>query len=381
MEAVGRLAGGVAHDFNNVLSVILGHAERLQRALGAEHPARADTVQIISAAERAAVLTRQLLAFGRRQVLEPRIVRLDSVANEARGSLDHVLGERIDLTLQAPSALGRVRADPGQMTEVLLNLAVNARDAMPDGGRLTIEFADVALDERYAREHTPCEPGRYVMMAVTDTGTGMDAETSQRVFEPFFTTKPGAHGAGLGLATVYGIVKQSGGFIWVYSEPGVGTSFKVYLPRVDEPAEEGRLLAEPDAARPVRRGARLLVVEDDDGVREIMADLLEAAGYAVSAIGHPLVALETVAALGEAPDLLVTDVVMPGMSGRDLAQRLRSRQPDLRVIFVSGYAGEALARRGEIDSGDRFLLKPFSEKAFLLAVAEALESIPWREAR
>jgi two-component system cell cycle sensor histidine kinase/response regulator CckA len=272
-----------------------------------------------------------------------------------------------------PERLASVRADPGQMVQVLLNLAVNARDAMPSGGRLTLEFADVQLDERYAVGHPPLQAGRYVMLAVTDSGHGMDAETQRRVFEPFFTTKPEGHGTGLGLSTVYGIVKQSGGFVWVYSEIGVGTTFKVYLPSVDEPAEAvaPAPLAPPSASVGLPAGTRILLVEDDDGVRELMADVLEAAGCVVVAVSRPVQAVEVAASMDRI-DLLVTDVIMPGMSGHELAHRLMERQPALRALYVSGYAGEALARHGGIDRGERFLQKPFSERGLLESVVAAL---------
>ncbi len=272
-----------------------------------------------------------------------------------------------------PESLGSVRADPGQMVQVVMNLAVNARDAMPRGGRLTIECADTELDERYAVGHPPILAGRYVMMAVSDTGQGMDAETQRRIFEPFFTTKSEGHGTGLGLSTVYGIVKQSGGFVWVYSEVGVGTTFKVYLPRVDQPPEP--IAAAPQASAPRCRARRdalvILLVEDDDGVRELMADILETEGYVVVATGRPAAALELAPSLG-AIDLLVTDVIMPGMSGHELAAKLVERQAGLRTLYVSGYAGEALARYGGIDRSERFLQKPFSERALLDSVAAAL---------
>jgi PAS domain S-box-containing protein len=380
MEAIGRLAGGVAHDFNNLLSVISGHGERLLDELGPEHPNRGRVEQVLWSAGKAAQLTRQLLAFSRRQVLEPRVVRLDAVVSDARQMLERVIGEDIDLAVAVSEKLGSVRADPGQMVQVLLNLAVNARDAMPQGGRLTIEFADVDLDARYASSHPPFVPGPYVMLAVTDTGLGMDAETQRRIFEPFFTTKPEGQGTGLGLSTVYGIVKQSGGFVWVYSEPRIGTSFKVYLPRVGEPALPEAPGEAPDApartaAHPAR--GRVLLAEDDAGVRGLMKDILEGQGHLVLSAEHPMQALE-LASGSEPVDVLVTDVIMPGMSGRELARRLQARQPGVRVLFVSGYAGEALARHGGIARGERFLQKPFSERALLDSVAAAIEDAPVR---
>jgi two-component system cell cycle sensor histidine kinase/response regulator CckA len=373
MEAIGRLAGGVAHDFNNLLSVIQGHAEKLAKDLDAADPRRDRVEQILWSAARAAELTRQLLAFGRLQVLEPQVLRLDAVAADAEKMLERLIGEDVRLHVAHPATLGRVRADRSQLVQVLLNLAVNARDAMPRGGRLTVEFADADLDERYAAAHPPCHPGRFVMMAVSDTGHGMDAETQKRVFEPFFTTKPEGRGTGLGLSTVYGIVKQSGGFIWVYSEVGVGTTFKVYLPRVDEAETASRPAPGPSAR--ARAGARILLVEDDESVRGLVADLLQEAGYVVLSAGSPASALALAATAGPL-DLLVTDVIMPGMSGRDLARKLEAERPGLRVLYVSGYAGEALSRHGGIERGEHFVSKPFSERGLLDAVVSALAGSP-----
>jgi two-component system cell cycle sensor histidine kinase/response regulator CckA len=373
MEAIGRLAGGVAHDFNNLLSVISGQAERLTKELEPGDPRRERVDQILWSAARAAELTRQLLAFGRLQVLKPTVVRLDAVAADAQKMLERVIGEDVQLHVARPAALGRVRADPSQIVQVLLNLVVNARDAMPRGGRLTVEFADADLDERYASAHPPCHGGRFVMMAVSDTGHGMDAETQKRVFEPFFTTKPEGRGTGLGLSTVYGIVKQSGGFIWAYSEVGVGSTFKVYLPRVEEAETSTEPPAPAPAARPA--GGRILLVEDDEGVRSLMADLLQEAGYSVLSSGNPASAL-ALASGGGPLDLLVTDVIMPGMSGRELARRLGAECPGLRVLYVSGYAGEALSRHGGIEPGEHFLSKPFSERALIEAAAAALAGSP-----
>jgi two-component system, cell cycle sensor histidine kinase and response regulator CckA len=372
MEAIGRLAGGIAHDFNNLLSVILGHAEQLAAGLAGRSDLSARARQITWTAEKAASLTRQLLAFSRQQVLAPRVVRLDSVVSDARDMLQRVIGEDVELAVVPAPALGCVRADPGQLVQVLLNLAVNARDAMPHGGRLTVEFEDVQLDEGYVASHPPCLPGPYVMMAVTDTGHGMDAETQRRVFEPFFTTKPEGVGTGLGLSTVYGIIKQSGGFLWVYSEPGVGTSFKAYLPRVDAPEQ----LDEPPepAASPASVAgprSRILLVEDDDGVRELLADILEAEGHVVVASALPSDALR-LADQHQRFDLLISDVIMPGMSGRELAHLLLERSRVARVLFVSGYAGEALARQGGLERGERFLSKPFNRRTLLDTVRQAL---------
>ena len=370
MEAIGRLAGGVAHDFNNLLSVIEGHGELLLAEVGQETPGRKRVEEILGAAARAATITRQLLAYTRQQVLEPRVLRLDKVVGEARHMLERVLGEDVTLAVVAPKDLWRVRADPNQIVQILLNLAVNARDAMPRGGTLRIELADRELDDRYAAGHRPCPAGRYAMLAVSDTGLGMDAETQRRIFEPFFTTKKAGEGTGLGLSMVYGIVKQSGGFIWVSSEEGRGTTFEIYLPRVDE--AEAEVAAAPPLSPPSHAAGRILLVEDDPGVRGLMAELLEARGYTVRAAGSPAEALAWAENSPEPLDLLVTDVVMPGLGGPELADRLGALRPGLRILFVSGYAGDALARDGQIGPGRRFLSKPFSGASLLQSVAEAL---------
>jgi CheY-like chemotaxis protein len=288
--------------------------------------------------------------------------------------LERVIGEDLELVVRTKSPLGCVRADPGQVVQILLNLAVNARDAMPVGGGLTIELADAEVDERRAALEPPLAPGRYVLLTVADTGAGMDPDTLSRVFEPFFTTKPSGKGTGLGLATVYGIVKQSGGFIFVDSELGRGTTFRIYLPRVDATPDELPAPIETPATGAARPGVRVLLVEDDPGVRGLMAELLEAAGYAVRVAGRPSEALSLA---GEAPvDLLITDVIMPEMSGRELARSLTERQPGLPVVFVSGYAGEALARHGGIGPFEWFLQKPFGEADLLQLVAAALSAAP-----
>jgi CheY-like chemotaxis protein len=355
--------------------VIQGQAERALRTIEPEDPTHERLEQILWSTDRASRLTRQLLAFSRQQVLEPRVLRLDAVADDAREMLERTIREDIELNVAAPAALGHVRADPGQLVQVLLNLAVNARDAMPRGGALTVEFTDVTLDEAYARRHPPCVAGAYVLMAVTDTGSGMDETTRSRVFEPFFTTKPKGQGTGLGLATVYGIVKQSGGFIWVYSEPGHGTAFKIYLPRVDEDVEAAPgPVARPAASRTALREARLLVVEDDPSVRALISEVLSDAGYSVITAATPAEALACVDSLDDPLDLLVTDVIMPGMSGRALAARVAAAWPGTRALYVSGYAGEAVVRQGGLSREDHFLQKPFSEADLLHWVAESLRA-------
>ncbi|HET7321654.1 MAG TPA: ATP-binding protein, partial [Longimicrobiaceae bacterium] len=356
MEAVGRLAGGVAHDFNNLLTAIKGHLEFLLEGLPAGSDAREDAEGIGDAADRAAQLTRQLLALSRRQVLQPRVLDLNQTVQEMEKMLHRVIGEDISLSSHTEPALGHVEADPGQLTQVLLNLVVNSRDAMPQGGQLTISTANVELDDEYVRGKVRVEPGGYVMLAVSDTGTGMDAETRARIFEPFFTTKEMGKGTGLGLSTVYGIVQQSGGHVWVYSEPGHGTTFKIYLPRVDAPLSTD---AAPEAAMATGRET-VLLAEDDPAVRVLARRGLEHAGYRVLEADGGEAAL----ALAEEHDgpihLLLSDVVMPGIGGRELAERLQERREGVAVLFMSGYTDDAILRHGMLNEGTPFLEKPFT---------------------
>jgi two-component system cell cycle sensor histidine kinase/response regulator CckA len=357
MEAVGRLAGGVAHDFNNLLTVILGYADEAAARLAEKSPARADLLEIRRAGESAAALTRQLLAFSRQQVRSPVLLDLNAVLAPLEGMVARLLGEDIELRLRLAPSLGRVEADVNQIEQVVMNLAVNARDAMPGGGRLTLETADVELDEAYAEQHVGVAPGPYVMLAISDDGCGMDAATRERLFEPFFTTKEAGKGTGLGLATVYGIVKQSGGHIWIYSEPGQGTTFRVYLPRIEGELAAPRL--EPPAPS-AGGGETVLVVEDQESLRQLLTRLLTIAGYRVLAAAHGAEALRVVAAHDGAVHLLLTDVVMPGMGGLELRERLRATHPELRVLFMSGYTEEAVARHGVLDPARDFLGKPFT---------------------
>ena len=372
MEAVGLLAGGVAHDFNNVLTAIAGYAELLREDLPGDDARRGDLEEILRATDRAATLTRQLLAFSRRQVLAPRVLDLNTVVASVDNMLRRLIGADVALRTALASDLGAVRADPGQLEQVIMNLVVNARDAMPRGGKLTIETANAELDESYALEHPAVVAGPFVMLAVSDSGVGMDAATQARIFEPFFTTKEKGKGTGLGLATVYGIVKQSGGNIWLYSEPGRGTTFKIYLPRVDQPLE---LPAPTPAARETPRGTEtVLLVEDDEAVRTLARKMLASHGYTVLAAPSGADALELAASHAGPIHLLVTDVVLPGMSGRELAARFQSVRPGLKVLYTSGYTDEAVVHHGVLDPGIAFLQKPFTSGALARKVRETLDS-------
>jgi two-component system, cell cycle sensor histidine kinase and response regulator CckA len=369
MEAIGRLAGGTAHDSNNLLTVIGGHGELLLHQLDAGDPRRADVLMMQDAGERAAELTRQLLAFSRKQVLEPRVLDLNSLLRDSERLLRRLLTENVELRLVLAPELGRVRADPVQLRQVVLNLVVNARDAMPDGGLLTLETQNADIDAAYMARHGLVSTGRYVLLAVNDTGTGMDTETQGRIFEPFFTTKERGRGTGLGLATVYGIVRQSGGFIWVYSEPGQGATFKIYLPAVDAEVSA-------EAGRPVRESPRgietVVLVEDDKQVRELAQRVLEAHGYTVRPAADPMQAMRLLESDAAPVDLLVTDVIMPGMNGRELAERLSLRYSGLKVLYVSGYTDDVIVRHGILEPGTGFLQKPFSPDALVRKVSEVL---------
>jgi two-component system cell cycle sensor histidine kinase/response regulator CckA len=372
MEAVGRLAGGVAHDFNNLLTVITSYSDLVLEDLAADDPTRDDIAQIRKAAEGAAALTRQLLAFSRQQVLEPKVLDLKATVAGTEKLLQRLIGEDVQLATALAPDLGAVKADPIQLEQIIINLAVNARDAMPAGGRLTIEAANVEMDEVYVRSHAPARPGRYVMLALSDTGIGMDEQTKARIFEPFFTTKESGKGTGLGLATVYGIVKQAGGFIWVYSEPGRGTSFKVYLPRVDEAAEP--TVARPPTTEPRRGAETVLVVEDAASVRMVTRQVLERYGYTVLEAPNGETALRLAAKHHGPIQLLLTDVVMPGLSGRQLAEQLSRLRPEMKVLYVSGYADNAIVHHGILDSGVAYLQKPFTPESLARRVRDVLDA-------
>ncbi|MBI3029825.1 MAG: GAF domain-containing protein, partial [Candidatus Rokubacteria bacterium] len=370
MEAVGRLAGGIAHDFNNLMTIIAGRAEMLLGRLRPDDPLHRDIELFQKTSERAAALTRQLLAFSRRQVLQPRVLDLNAVVAGTDSMLRRLIGEDIDLVTVPEPALWPVKADPGQLEQVIVNLAVNARDAMPNGGKLTIETGNAKLGEGYASQHVAVKPGSFVVLAVSDTGMGMDEETRSRIFEPFFTTKERGRGTGLGLATVYGIVKQSGGNIWCYSEPGRGTTFKVYLPRVDEPLESPDLAA----AAPAPQGGEetVLLVEDEEELRGVAREILEMHGYTVLEAGHPDEAVRIAERHAGPIHLLVTDVVMPKMSGRDLVQCLAPLRPGTKVLYISGYTDDAIVHHGVLDPGTAFLEKPFNPDDLARKVREAL---------
>jgi signal transduction histidine kinase len=370
MEAIGRLAGGIAHDFNNLLTVISGYSDLMLGLMGQQHEYREHLEQIFNASERAASLTRQLLAFSRKQVLQPAVLNLNSVVAQMDKLLRRLIGEDIDLVTRLHSGLDAVTFDPGQIEQIVMNLAVNARDAMPQGGKLTIETANVELDASYAQAHTSAQPGPHVMIAVTDTGTGMDAETKARIFEPFFTTKEKGKGTGLGLATVYGIVKQSGGNIWVYSEPGHGTTFKIYLPRAEAAADpkECRTTTEPQ----VPQAATILMVEDEEAVRTLLRRVLEGAGYTVLAAADAEEALKLCQQHREQLQLLLTDVVLPKSGGPQLAAQIEALCPGLKVAFMSGYTDNAMVHRGLLDAGAAFIEKPIAPKLLLEKIREYL---------
>ena len=368
MEAIGRLAGGVAHDFNNLLTIINGYAELLLDKFAADKQVGGQLKQIQDAGERAASLTRQLLAFSRRQVLAPQVLDLNAVVSNVEKMLRRLIGEDVKLRTVLDPALGRVKADSGLIEQVIINLAVNARDAMPSGGNLTIETSNVELDESYARNHVTVKPGPYVMLAVGDTGVGMTLETKTHIFEPFFTTKE--KGTGLGLATVYGIVKQSGGSIWLYSELGQGTVFKVYLPTVSEsPAAKGPAKTETDSAS---GSETILVVEDEEGVRSLIRLALESAGYKVLETEGTENALATCASYDGPIHLLLTDVVMPKMSGPLVAEKVTSLRPGIKILYMSGYTDDAVVHHGVLSHDMPFIQKPFSPVALRKKIREVL---------
>lgn len=370
MEAIGRLAGGIAHDFNNLLSVISGNLELMAMDLAPDQSTRELLKEAASGVERAAALTRQLLAFSRRQIIEPKFVDLNALVGEVRRLLVRVIGEDIVLDIRLAKDLGTVRVDPGQFEQVLVNLVVNARDAMPSGGNLIVETSNIDLDSEYQRLHPDVTSGRYVLLAVSDTGIGMDVHVKQRLFEPFFTTKPKGRGTGLGLATAFGIVKQAGGSIEVYSELGRGTTFKIYLPRQD--AIPDRLVVSSPASRIPTGTETILLVEDDEGVRNLSQKVLRRLGYSVLVANGGAEALKLAAQYHDHIHLLITDVVMPGLNGREVANRLTSIHPEARLLFVSGYTEDIIVHHGVIDGYANFISKPYAVQALALKIREVL---------
>ena len=371
LEAVGRLAGGIAHDFNNILTIILGNSTLALESLDQGHPLRREIDDIQTAARRAAGLTKQLLAFSRQQVLLPRVLNLNTIVAELGKLLRPLIGEDIELITRLEPRLGLIKADSGQIEQVIMNLAINARDAMPSGGTLLIETNNVDLDHAHSLEQVDVQAGAYIMLAISDTGSGMDAATQARIFEPFFTTKEQGKGTGLGLATVYGIVNQSGGHIWVYSEPQHGSCFKIYLPRVEEPIAAA--LAEAPAQSSHGAGT-ILLVEDEPALRALAARILRHQGYHVLEAADGGIALGLAAKHTEPIDLLLTDVIMPaGFSGRQLAEQLTSQDMNLKVLYMSGYTDDAITHHGMLDAGVAFLQKPFTPADLLRKVRQALE--------
>jgi PAS domain S-box-containing protein len=374
LEAIGRLSGGVAHDFNNLLGVIIGYAEALQQDPAGNESYREAIDEILKAGHRAASLTQQLLAFSRKQVLEPKILDLNAVVGDIEKMLRRLIGEDIELKIISAADLGKVKADRGQIDQVIMNLAVNARDAMPRGGLLKIETCNVELREEDRKNRQYVVPGHYVMLAVTDAGTGMDAEVQSHIFEPFFTTKEMGKGTGLGLATVYGVIKQSGGYIWVESGPGRGASFKIYLPRV-----EGAALDQPESVAPRQKahGPRtILIAEDEASLRKLTSNTLKKLGYTVLEAPDAAEAIRIAGLLASKIDLLLTDVVMPGMSGRELAQRLAATRPETKVLYMTGYTDGAIAEHGVLEAGISILRKPFTQAQLMRSLDGIFESQP-----
>jgi two-component system cell cycle sensor histidine kinase/response regulator CckA len=370
MEAIGRLSGGIAHDFNNLLSVIIGYAEILSAGSSDSAKLRDNAEQIKKAGQRAASLTRQLLAFSRQQVLQPRVIDLNGVVTDMGKMLRRLIGEDIDLTMALDPAVQKVKADQSQIEQVIMNLVVNARDAMPDGGKLTITVTPHEVSDNEAQKMPYIQRGSYVQLSVDDTGTGMDASTQAHIFEPFFTTKEKGKGTGLGLATVYGIVKQSGGYIWVSSDLGKGATFKILLPPAADAAQAASRRVQ--AIKSETAASTLLLVEDEDSLREMVLDLLTSKGYRVLAASSGAQALETERGFAGDIHLLLTDVVLPGMSGPALAKHLTSSRPEIRVLYMSGYAEFQSEGRGSLPAGALLLQKPFTRNVLLRQVAEAL---------
>ena len=369
MEAVGRLAGGVAHDFNNLLMVISGYAEVILAGLDVHHPLHEKGRAIQQAADRATTLTRQLLAFSRKQLLELKVVDVNAVVQDMERLLRPLIGENVEFDAQLSPEAAHTRADAGQLEQILMNLVVNAKDAMPNGGKLTMQTQNIVVDENHRRGQTFIRPGQYVMLSVSDTGMGMDKETQSRIFEPFFTTKEKGKGTGLGLSTVYGIVKQSGGYVLVQSEEGRGTKFQIYLPRVEGTAEKHA----PQSTPAILGGSEtVLLVEDEESVRQLVRDTLAAKGYRVVEAENGEAGLAAAAQHQGKIDLVITDVVMPGIGGRELIKQLAELRPETKVLYLSGYTEDAIISEGTIERDAAFLQKPFTLKSLSQKVREVL---------
>ncbi|HEV2299625.1 MAG TPA: PAS domain S-box protein [Candidatus Acidoferrales bacterium] len=372
LEAVGRLSGGIAHDFNNLLGVIIGYSQVLQQTIGVKDELREPVDEILKAGERAASLTKQLLAFSRKQVLEPKVLNLNAVVSDVEKMLRRLIGENIELNITLDHSLGNVKADPSQVEQVILNLAVNARDAMPNGGKLAIRTSNALLDEKECERYRYVVPGEYILLEVRDTGCGMDEETQSHIFEPFFTTKESGRGTGLGLATVYGIIKQSGGFIWVDSSPNNGASFRIYLPQVEE------ALAAPQkietAPAQVLATQTILLVEDEHSLRKLTQKILQEVGYKVLEAKDASQAMEVASGLNDDIHLLLTDIIMPGLSGRVLAEKLSPVRPKMKVLFMSGYTDGEIAPQGVLDPKMTILRKPFKWEELTRTVRQVLTS-------
>lgn len=369
LEAIGQLAGGIAHDLNNLLTVILGFSESVIESMAPDHPFRDDLTEIHDAGNRAASLTRQLLAFSRRQTLQPKVLNINTIITSMGKMLVRLIGEDVMLTTSLCQDLWPVRVDPGQMEQVIMNLAVNARDAMPQGGSLTLETANATLDEGYAKMHAEFTPGPFVAMTITDTGSGMDHETKEKIFEPFFTTKKKGQGTGLGLSTVYGIVKQSGGHIWLYSEPGMGATFKLYFPKAEGPEDK---IEKRPSVKPQSEGGTILVVEDEESLHLLIHRMITKQGYTCIVIKDPEEALGRVKNKEITPDLLITDVIMPKMSGKVLSERILEIHPGIPVLFMSGYTDNTIVRHGVLDEGVHFIQKPFSSHDLAAKIHDVL---------
>ena len=373
MEAVGRLSGGIAHDFNNLLGVVIGYSQMLKRKMDHQSPLHEYVEEIEKAGQRATSLTRQLLAFSRQQILSPTVLDLNELVADMAKMLPRLIGEDISVGTELDPAIGKVKADQGQVEQVVMNLAVNARDAMPSGGRLTVKTANIGLDEIYARHHPGAKPGKYVMLSVTDSGIGMTSETLMHIFEPFFTTKEVGKGTGLGLATVYGVVKQSGGYIWVDSEPGNGSCFQIFLPRVDEAVT--RLVEEATPSSTFRGDETILVAEDAEPLRKLARSILEGHGFQVLTASSGEEAMQVASNFQGKIHLLLTDIVMPGMNGRVLGENLLGKHPGMKVLYMSGYTDSFIAGHGVLEEGTHLLHKPFTEEILIAKVSEVLNSV------